>query len=491
VKETLMSLISEFAKVATRLPQKIALITGQSQLTYRDILAMVQVLDDRLNARGIRPGQTVALASPRAEFCIALALLASYRGWTAVFSGISPQPLTEAGLAYDWLLLTEPQAQGPEDRTIRIEPDWFRTPAAPALPDFAAHQGAGARFAFASSGTTGVAKFPLSSEENRLEAIADSWTFLGEGLSGRRGLSSLTAGSGWAFTSNFALLFAGGSVVSLGIEASQILPMLDLHHIDTLLLTPAIVSQILALPDAAQFLGSVRDVRFGGSLIAERMLVDFARICPARLFSGYGAAEIGTCFISRWQPDDARAAGYVGRLSNPRIEVAFFDDALNPAPGATEGIIGFRSLGKTGARSYLTDPHDAKTGFHHGFFIPGDIMRREGDDFFLIGRTKNILNISGNKFSLEMIGEHLARAFPGADLVPLVDTGSDGLERLALAYRADHALSAAEVQRALDATRRFPVLEVTRVIRIDAFPVTQTAKIDIKALRRQIGLDRA
>ena len=83
------------------------------------------------------------------------------------------------------------------------------------------------------------------------------------------------------------------------------------------------------------------------------------------------------------------------------------------------------------------------------------------------------------------------RAFPGADLVPLVDTGSDGLERLALAYRADHALSAAEVQRALDASHRFPGLQVTLVARVPMIPLTQTVKADIKALRREIGLDRA
>lgn len=486
-----MSLVSEFAKVAARQPQKVALITGQSQLTYRDLLAMVQVLDDRLFALGIRPGQTVAVASPRAEFTIPLALLASFRGWTVVFSGQSPQPLTEARLAYDWLILTEAGVDGPPGRTITILPDWFRGPAKADLPDFAAHAEAGAQYAFPSSGTTGTAKFTLSSEANRLEALSDNWRFIAEGLSGRRGLSSLSAGTGWAFTTNFAFLLAGSSVVSLGTEASQILPTLDLYHVDTLALTPAMVSRMLANPDAAQFLGGVRDIRFGGALVNETLLQEFARICPARFYLCYGAAEIGTCLVERWSPDTPRAAGYVGSLTNPRIEAAFFDDNLNPVPGATEGIVGFRSTSATGTRRYLTDPHDAKTGFHHGFFIPGDVMRRQGDDFFLIGRTKNILNFSGNKFSLEMIGEVLARAFPGADLVPLIDIGRDGLERLALAYRADHALSAVEVQRALEATRRFPALEVSRVIRVDALPLTQTAKIDIQALRRQLGLDRA
>lgn len=486
-----MSLVSEFAKVANRLPQKIALITATSQLTYQDILAMVAVLDDRLSGTGIRPGQTVAVASPRAEFVTALALLASLRGWTIAFSGISPQPLVETGLAYDWLVLTEPEATGPSGKTIMIQRDWFLTLSQQKVPDFSTHTSAGAQFAFASSGTTGTAKFALSSEANRLEAFSDNWRFIEHGLSGRRGLSSLAAGTGWAFTTNFAFLLAGSSVVSLGVDPSQLLPILDLYHVDTLALTPIMASRMLANPDAAQFLGGVRDIRFGGSLLGDKLLSDFSRICPARFYLSYGAAEIGTCLVNRWSPDTPRAEGYVGSLTNPRIEAAFFDDDLNPVPGATEGIVGFRSTSTTGARGYLTDPHDARTGFHHGFFIPGDVMRREGDDFFLIGRTKNILNISGNKFSLDMIGQVLARAFPGVELVPLIDTGSDGLERLALAYCADQALSAAEVQRALAATRRFPALDVSRVIRLDRLPLTQTAKIDVQALRRQLGLDRA
>lgn len=483
-----MSLIAEFAKLAADLPQKIALITGQSQLTYRDILVMVQVLDDKLTAQGIFPGQTVAVASPRAEFIIPLALVASWRGWTVVFSGNSPQPLVEAGVAYDWLILTEAVAEGPAGRTIRVEPDWFRTPV-DTLADFAAHAGAGAQFAFPSSGTTGTAKFTLSSEANRLEAMSDNWQFIEGGLSGRRGFTSLAPGTGWAFTTNFAFMLAGSSVVSLGLDTSQFLPYLDLYHVDTLALTPVMVSRMIANPQAAQFLGGIRDIRFGGSVINETLLRDFARICPARFYLCYGAAEIGGCLVERWSPDMPRASGYVGSLTNPRIEAAFFDEALNLLPGVTEGIVGFRSTSQTETRRYLTQAHDSKTGFHHGFFIPGDVMRREGDDFFLIGRTKNILNISGNKFSLEMIGEVLTDAFPGFDLVPLVDIGPDGLERLAVAYLSDNALSAADAQRALDVTRRFPALQVSRMIRVASFPLTQTAKIDVQALRRQLGLE--
>lgn len=486
-----MSLIGEFARVAGRLPQKVALITPQSQLTFGDILGMVQILDLRLTAVGVKPGQTVAVASPRVEFTTALALVASLRGWTVVFSGQSPQPLVEAGLDYDWLILTEAGVPGPEGRTITVQSDWFQRAAPMAAPDFSAHTGAGAMFAFPSSGTTGVAKFALSSEANRLEAMSDNWGFIEGGMQGRRGMSSLAAGTGWAFTSTFAFLLAGSSVVSLGIDVRQILPFIDLYNVDTLALTPIMVSRMLANPEAAQFLGGVRDIRFGGALLGDQLLRDFASICPARLYLSYGAAEIGTCLVSRWFADNPYGDGYVGRLTNPRIEAAFFDEALAPLPGATEGIVGFRSTSAVEARRYLTDPRDQLTGFHHGFFIPGDIMRRVGDDFFLIGRTKSILNISGNKFSLEMIAEVLARAFPGAELVPLVDRSGDGLERLALAYRADAALSAADVQRALDATRRFPALSVSRVVRVETVPLTQTAKPDVQALRRMIGLDHS
>jgi len=56
-----------------------------------------------------------------------------------------------------------------------------------------------------------------------------------------------------------------------------------------------------------------------------------------------------------------------------------------------------------------------------------------------------------------------------------------GLERLAVAYRADAEISAAAMEAAL--RQRFTGLAVTRTRRWPAFPLTETGKIDRQALQ--------
>src|SRR5690554_4004281 len=81
-----MSLISSFARRVRENPQKIALLTEKSQMTYEDILHLMHLLDVQLTTRGLRPGQVVVMASRRPEFCIAVALLLSLRRLTVIFS---------------------------------------------------------------------------------------------------------------------------------------------------------------------------------------------------------------------------------------------------------------------------------------------------------------------------------------------------------------------------------------------------------------------
>ncbi|TAG18874.1 MAG: hypothetical protein EAZ40_11110, partial [Rhodobacterales bacterium] len=60
-----MTLIASFARTALARPQKIALITEKSQMSFHDLLQLVQVMDLELVTRGLRTGQTVVMASRR------------------------------------------------------------------------------------------------------------------------------------------------------------------------------------------------------------------------------------------------------------------------------------------------------------------------------------------------------------------------------------------------------------------------------------------
>lgn len=473
-----MSLIASFAHRARENPQKIALLTEKSQMTYLDILHLVHLLDVQFTTRGLRPGQTVVMASRRPEFCIAVSLLLSLRRLTVIFA--SAELVASAGLTFDRVLTTDPVPGIADDRQIVIEQDWFSALGTLPLPDYAAEPGGGF-FVYASSGTTGAPKFIRSSEAERV-AHYDLNAFMDlVDLSGRRVLSTLTGYSGWSMSLLLGTLLAGGSVVALIEGSANALPWVDLYHVDTLGTSPAVLQMMLEQPQVAQYLRGLRDIRVGGAQAGQQLLNAFAEVCRANVHLGYGAAELGPCF--RWVHDPAvsRPDNYLGQFFRSDLEIGFFDEELNLLPDADEGIVGFRPTAGAFSRQYLAEEGDGSSGFIKGWFLPGDILRREGDSYFITGRTKDIVNFGGNKFSLGAVRKALSEAFPDCHIEPVVLADEGGLERLGLAYRAGRTLGDAEFAAAL---APFAGLRVLRSIRLEELPLTDTGKIDVARLRR-------
>jgi acyl-CoA synthetase (AMP-forming)/AMP-acid ligase II len=472
-----MTLIAAFARMALARPQKIALITEKSQMSYHDLLQLVQVLDLELVTRGLREGQTVVMASKRPELCLALTLLLSWRGLTVIFA--PPEQVTDAGLAFDHALATDSTPAVSHDRQIIIEPTWFGLLGTLKLPDFIAPTGRQlGTFVYRSSGSTGLPKFIRSSEADRV-ADAPRNAFMGEvDLGSRRLMSTLSLHSGWSMSVVLATLLAGGSVVCLEEGSANVLPWIDLYHVDTLTTSPAMLQLFLQEPGADQYLTGLCDIRLGGAQSGTRLLEEFSRLCAARLHLGYGSAEIGPCF--RWIHDNEhpRPPGYLGPLRRPDLELGFFDDDLTLLPSANEGLVGFRPVKGSFQRQYIAEGGDTKTGFINGWFQTGDIMRREGDEYFIVGRTKEVVNFGGNKFALAQVRQVLEASFPGAMLAPVALADADGLERLGVVYSAARGLSEVELTAAV--APHFKGLKVLRCLRVERLPLTETGKVDLR-----------
>ena len=275
-------------------------------------------------------------------------------------------------------------------------------------------------------------------------------------------------------------LLVGGSVVALSEGSANALPWIDLYHVDTLGTSPAVLQMMLKQPRVEQYLRGLRDIRVGGAQAGAQLLDAFAQICPAQLHLGYGSAELGPCF--RWVHDRAnpQPESHLGLFLRPDLKIGFFDEAHNLLPDATEGIVGFRPKTGSFARQYIAEDAGGQSGFINGWFFPGDILRREGDVYFTVGRTKDIVNFGGNKYSLVTLRKALSAAFPTATIEPIVLKDASGLECLGFAYSAPELLSETAITAALS---RFIGLRVLRSLRLDNLPLTDTGKIDLARLR--------
>lgn len=479
-----MRLHAEFARVVQGNPDKVALITERNQLSYRDLADLVELFDIELAARGLRPGQCLAVETARADFTLPLAILASLRGLDVVFSPLAP--VVEAGIAVDRALVLAPSPHLPADRQIVVEPDWFALLGTLSqIPRPAPEARAGALI-HSSSGSTGRPKFIRTEEGARLLDSMVARTLVGEDLGRLRFLSAISANTAWAMQSQIAVLLAGGSVVSLDEDRDRILQYIDLYGVDVLEATPAIVQRALEIPQVGQYLARLRHVILGGAFTGPELVAAFARVSPARIRQGYGTSEVGGVSCVVFDPDRPFAPGYLGEIFRDDLEIGFFDDSLRRIEGATEGVVGFRPRTGGFGRGYVgTGAEDAATGFHDGWFIPGDVMRREGAALTIVGRTKNILNHGGNKIALEAIGQALTEAFPGATLVPLALPDGDGIEQLVLVGTG--ALPAAAAIDAILAAR-FNGLRAARLVARAALPMTGTGKIDVQRLRADLAV---
>jgi acyl-CoA synthetase (AMP-forming)/AMP-acid ligase II len=303
----------------------------------------------------------------------------------------------------------------------------------------------------------------------------------------RRVAISMSPANVWALTGALAALFRGGSVLMLSADRERLLGYLDLYRADTLLATPALLSQLAGDPASAQYLGGLRDIRVGGAQAPRNVIARLAELCGARIHLTYGAAEVGAVFAFTYDPSDPQPEGYLGRPVETGLQVGLYSDAQEPLPeDAVEGNLGIRVTDPSILRCYLKKGGELEEVTQLGdVFFPGDLVRRENDEYFYVGRTKNVLNAGGEKYALDVIGRHLTNVLGGSMVVPLVKQDEAGNEALVLiTERSPIDLDAA---RAALATR-FPSARVLAAEAVERFPLTPSGKVDPSALARAVGI---
>ena len=481
-----MNLLAKFAEVAASRLEQIAVVTERSQLSYRDLLAIMSVLDARLRDRGVKPGDRIVLDSNRAEFIIPMALLLSYLRLTVIFA--PPASAAAARVSFDWLISLEQADFLPTDQQIILQSNWFVDLDKVALVDtiHSNHEPEGT-FVTRTSGSTGIPKFVASSERERLHNISVGAGFFDADLKGRRFTSTLAPSSGWAISSTLSFLINGGSVLSLSDQSERLLPYIDLYRVDMIATTPAVLVRMLEMKDATSFLASVQDIRVGGAQTPFPLASRIARSTGARIHLGYGAAELGTLLGFVYDPDNPPEEGYLGTPVRSELEVGLYSENRVRLPDeASEGLIGFGIKDPNLIRSYMSGQNDSEVaGIFDGVFFPGDIVRRSGDGFAYIGRVKNIVNFSGNKVSLDLIAAELAAAYPDNQFCPLVETDKSGLETLAIAYTGPKELEQDNLSKRL--RERTAILTIGRLVHLEAFPMNANGKIDRVELKKIVG----
>jgi len=212
------------------------------------------------------------------------------------------------------------------------------------------------------------------------------------------------------------------------------------------------------------------------------------------LIGGYGMTEIPGVACNPFEgPQKPGSMGPIGRHPDPArpwAQCRVVDDEGRDVPINEVGEL----IVKTPIimQGYFRDPEQTKAAFRDGWFLTGDLVRRDEDGyFFFVARKKDIIrrrgeNIAGAELD-RVVGSHPAVHEAAAIPVP-AELGEDDI-LVAVVLKPGQALIAQEI--AQWCRERLAPQKVPRyVVFVDGLPHTPTHKVAKMALRGDAALRR-
>lgn len=395
-------------------PDKIALSEGGRTWTYSALADWAARKAGVLRARGVQPGERVALLGVNGAGYVSWLLACWWLGaviqplntrWSA---GELAHALADGGPRL--LLVDEAMAPrmagvaAPADTSVlSAEELEAQAYAAAALEDIRAGGDTLAAILY-TGGTTGFPKGAMLTHANlwtaavtRLATVptpADSCTLLVAPLFHVAGLGRL-----------IGQFVAGASVVvQPGFNVKAVLQSLQDDGVCEVLLVPSMIQMLLDHPEFEQYrLDGVRRVIWGAAPIApallERALVAFPK---AEFVHAYGMTETAATVVINTQV--RRGGVRAGSVGQPVVGV----EARILAPDGREraaGVVGELAIrGPMVMRGYWNQPEETRRAFVQGWLLTGDAARQDEDGYlYVVDRLKDMIVSGGeNVYGIEV-----------------------------------------------------------------------------------------
>ncbi|TMR94958.1 (2,3-dihydroxybenzoyl)adenylate synthase [Nonomuraea basaltis] len=505
--------------LASYLPdtEEIALVDGETRLTYAELRSRADGAAGRLAALGLRPGDRVVVQLPNGWPFVVLTL-------ACLRSGIVPVMALPAHRRHELLHLA-----GHAEAVAIAIPDQHRgfdhlrlakelvneveslehllvlgaggvdlaelcAPAAdPAAErsrwDARAPGGSDVAVFLLSGGTTGLPKLITRTHDDYTYNATRSAEVSGIGADSVY-LATLPLGHNFplACPGILGTLLAGGRVViAPSPDPAKAFPVIAAEGVTHTSVVPAVAARWLdhAAAHPGDRLASLRVLQVGGARLADELAFRVRPVLGCTLQQVFGMAE-GLLNYTRLDDPEEIICTTQGRPMCPEDEVLLVDELDRPVPDGEPGSLLTR--GPYTPRGYYRAPEQNARAFTpDGWYRSGDICRRDPHGNLIVeGRDKDMINRGGEKISAEEV-ENLLYRLDAVAQVAVVAMPDLVLGERICAYIVGEQVSLEELRAALTEAGVAAYKLPDRVVHCAELPTTKIGKIDKKALREDIA----
>lgn len=389
-------------------PDRLALVYERQRISYAELADRLLKMAGFLKAKGVRPGQVVAVVMKNSAAFLEVAFAVSHIG--AVFLPINfrlsrPEISYIVGNSDAVFLFADAEYEetvagildsvvfvdsGAQEDTRHISGDAQKAPAVPRNPDDLF------RLMY-TSGTTDRPKGVMHTYQNYYWKCLDHIASLGLTAEERLLVVGPLYHVGAFDLPGTAVLYLGGMLlVQRNFDEEQALAAIENERLTGAWLAPVMVGRLLACgQNSKRDLSSFKWCIGGGEKTPEKRIRMFSEVfTQGRYIDAYGLTEScgGDTFMEAGR--EIEKIGSTGRAL-PHIEIQIFDEQSHPVPPGISGEICLR--GPKVTHGYWKQEEKTRLSFFDGWFRTGDVGHLDAEGFLYLTDRKKDMIISGGE----------------------------------------------------------------------------------------------
>jgi fatty-acyl-CoA synthase len=487
---------------------RVAFISGDRRMTYRQLGALVSQVIQTLQARGLKRGDAVATLSANRPEAFVITAAAYVMGLRVTWMNPTSSEDDHAYILEDSgvrTLFVDPLTFGERARKLAQ-----RVPGVERLLSFGPNDGFGDDLLAAAAqfmpgrlvpqaeaedvcvliytgGTTGRPKGVAHTHRVHVTMILtemadwdwpDEIRFLA--------LTPITHASGAMIMP--VLLKSGTYAMTQGFTPEKFVHLVEEHRITATFLVPTMIYVLLDSPARqGADLSSLKLVIYGASPMSPARLIEGMKVFGPVFMQLYAQSEAPNtvAVLHQHEHDPEHHPERLASCGTPCVgnQLRLLDDDGNEVPEGEVGEICVR--GPIVMQGYWNKPEETAQTFRNGWLYTGDMARQDADGYlYIVDRSKDMIISGGfNVYPREVedvLSQHPAVA--SAAVVGVPDPKWGEAVRAQVVLRPGATVAAEELM-ALVREKKGAVYTPKAIDFVDALPVTGLGKLDKKAIR--------